>query len=326
MDGRVLIVEDDSRVLRLLNDLLAHDGYDVFTAMDGEEGLRTFAPGEIDVVVTDVKMPKMDGLEMMKAIKALDPTVEVIVLTGYGTLEMTIDVLRNGGYDFLKKPDEIPQRIRPTVQRALEKRRLGLKNQELLWALEESNAGLETRVQDKTAELADTNQKLEDTLLTLAEINQTLRESSFIDETTGLFNRQYFEQHVIEDVARSKRYRWNFALAVFEFTPVSDSDGNTPRTINDQTLGWIADIIKNHLREGDIVARYDEDRFTLMLPQATDEAVPLCERIKTLINTQTASEHFEYPISARYGVVYCPEDSRSADMLLLAMERSIEQV
>ena len=151
-----------------------------------------FPPGEIDVVVTDVKMPKMDGIEMMKAIKGLDPNVEVIVLTGYGTLEMTIDVLRNVGYDFLEKPGEIPQRIRPTVQRAFEKRQLGLGNHDLVKDLEEANAGLEKRAAAKTAELESANQQLENTLLTLAEINQTLRETSFIDETTDLFNQQYF--------------------------------------------------------------------------------------------------------------------------------------
>lgn len=325
MEGRVLLVEDDPRVLRLLEDLLVHDGYTVLTATDGEEGLRTFQSGAIDVVVTDVKMPKMDGLEMMKAVKALDKDVEVVVLTGYGTLEMTIDVLRNGGYDFLKKPDEIPQRIRPTVQRALERRYLGLKNQELVRALEEANAGLEARVKEKTAELAEANQQLENTLLTLAEINQTLRESSFIDEATALFNRQYFELHITEDVARAKRYHWNFALVIFEFVYTDQIDMEGAREIDSETLRWIADIIKRHLREGDLVARYDDHRFTLLLPQAANEVGPLCERIKGLINS-AGKDSSGGPVTARYGVVYCPEDSRSAEMLVVAMERSIEQV
>lgn len=139
------------RVLQLLNDFLVHDGYTVSTASDGEEGVRVFTTGSFDVVITDVKMPKMDGVEMMKAIKAIDPTVEIIILTGYGTMEMTIDVLRSGGYDLLRKPDEVPQRIRPTVQRAIERRRLGLRNQELLHALEEANATLEARVRGPTS-------------------------------------------------------------------------------------------------------------------------------------------------------------------------------
>ena len=221
-----------------------------------------FTPGEIDVVVTDVKMPKMAGIEMMKSIKGLDPNVEVIVLTGYGTLEMTIDVLRNGGYDFLKKPDEIPQRIRPTVQRAFENRQLGLENHDLVKALEEANAGLEKRVAAKTAELESANQQLENTLLTLAEINQTLRETSFIDETTDLFNRQYFEQHISEDVESAKRYHWDFSLVIFEFSyPGQDDSAN--QESNNRTLRWIADTIRNHHREGDLIARYDDNRFVL---------------------------------------------------------------
>lgn len=324
MEKRVLVVEDDPRVLRLLTDLLKADQYEVITATDGEAGLRTFTPGEIDVVVTDVKMPKMDGIEMMKAIKALDPNVEVIVLTGYGTLEMTIDVLRNGGYDFLKKPDEIPQRIRPTVQRAFEKRQLGLENHELVKALEEANAGLEKRVDAKTAELESANQQLENTLLTLAEINQTLREASFIDETTDLFNRQYFEQHISEDVERAKRYRWDFSLVIFEFSYPGQGDPANQET-NDKILRWIADIIKIHLREGDLIARYDDNRFVLVLPQATEEAHALCRRIESLLERQHDDDHPDHPVTARYGIAHCPQDSRSADMLLVAAERAIEQ-
>ncbi|MBT5876719.1 MAG: response regulator [Candidatus Latescibacteria bacterium] len=323
MEGRLLIVEDDPRVLGLLKDLLEHDGYTVTTATDGEEGLRTFKPGEFDVIVTDVKMPNMDGVSMMKAIRALDATVEVVVLTGFGTLEMTIDVLRAGGYDFLKKPEEIPQRIRPTVQRALEKRQLGLQNQLLMKQLEETNVGLETRVGEQTAELTDANQQLEDTLLMLAEINQTLRESSFIDEDTGLFNRQYFEQHIIEDVVRAKRYHWNFALAVFEFA-YAEPSADTPNEIDIDTLRWIADAIKSRLREGDLLARYDDDRFVLMLPQATEEATGLCDEINGLAANPPESAQIPHRIKSQYGVVNCPEDSRSAEMLLVALERSIE--
>ena len=152
MEGRVLIVENDPTVLKLATDFLQYDGHAVVTARDGEEGLQIFSSGEFDVVVTDVKMPKMDGIEMMKAMKALDPAIEVVVFTGYGTFEMTIEVIRNGGYDFLRKPDDVAQRIRPTVQRAIEKRRLGLKNQELLHALEAANKDLEARVIEKTQE------------------------------------------------------------------------------------------------------------------------------------------------------------------------------
>lgn len=152
MQGRVLIVENDPTVSRLAYDFLRYDGHEVTLANDGEEGLRVFSTGEFDVVLTDVKMPKMDGIQMMKAIKTLDPSVEVIVFTGYGTFEMTIDVIRNGGYDFLRKPDDVAQRIRPTVTRAIEKRRMALKNQELLRALEDANTDLQARVREKNQE------------------------------------------------------------------------------------------------------------------------------------------------------------------------------
>lgn len=101
---------------------------------------------------------------------------------------------------------------------------MGLENHDLVKALEEANAGLEKRVAAKTAELESANQQLENALLTLAEINQTLRETSFIDETTDLFNRQYFEQHISEDVEsanciRSMRRSWRVGVEPCSFPP-----------------------------------------------------------------------------------------------------------
>jgi signal transduction histidine kinase/DNA-binding response OmpR family regulator len=179
MQGRVLLVENDPTVSRIASDFLRHDGHTVVLAQDGEEGLQAFSSAfsseEFDVVVTDVKMPKMDGLQLMKAIKRLDPSVEVIVLTGYGTFEMTIEVIRSGGYDFLRKPDDVAQRIRPTVRRAIEKRRLALKNAELLRALEAANEILEARILEKTQETRR--------LAAQHEVTRILAEASSLSET-----------------------------------------------------------------------------------------------------------------------------------------------
>lgn len=145
MPDKILVVEDDPTLLQSIVQLLALDGYDITTAVDGEEGIKEFKKGNFDVVVTDVKMPKINGIEMMKALKAFDSSAEIIVITGFGTMSMTIEVMRLGAYDFLKKPEDLPHRLRHTVEHALEKRALSLKNQELLEVLED-------QIMDKTQE------------------------------------------------------------------------------------------------------------------------------------------------------------------------------
>lgn len=137
MVGQLLIVEDDPIIIQVARDLLGFDGHTIITANDGFEGLEMFSAGTFDVVLTDVKMPRMDGIELMRLVKAKDPSVEVIVFTGYGTMELAVDVMRNGGYDFLLKPDDMTRRLRSVVVRALEKRQLNLRNQELLGSLQE---------------------------------------------------------------------------------------------------------------------------------------------------------------------------------------------
>ena len=137
MVGQLLVVEDDPIIIQVARDLLGFDGHTIITAADGIEGLELFSAGAFDLVLTDVKMPRMDGIELMRLIKAKDPSVEVIVFTGYGTMELAIEVMRNGGYDFLLKPDDMTRRLRSVVVRALEKRQLNLRNQELLGSLQE---------------------------------------------------------------------------------------------------------------------------------------------------------------------------------------------
>ncbi|MBM3263574.1 MAG: response regulator [candidate division Zixibacteria bacterium] len=100
------------------------------------EGLELFSAATFDLVLTDVKMPRMDGIELMELIKAKDPTVEVIVFTGFGSMELAIEVMRLGGYDFLLKPDDLTRRMRSVVVKALEKRQLTQRNQELILSLQ----------------------------------------------------------------------------------------------------------------------------------------------------------------------------------------------
>jgi DNA-binding NtrC family response regulator len=107
MTGQIMIVENDPMIVQLSRDLLRFDGHTGISAKDGMEGLQPFSARQFDVVFTDVKMPKMDGIELLKAIKSKDPTVEVNVITGCSSVELAIDVIRYGGYDFLQKPDDV---------------------------------------------------------------------------------------------------------------------------------------------------------------------------------------------------------------------------
>jgi PAS domain S-box-containing protein len=100
----ILIVDDEQAIVRLLSMSLKSDGYETLTACSGEEGLEVFRTKSPDIVVTDIKMPGMDGLELLKKIKELDSDKEVIIVTGHGDIDSTITALQYGASDFINKP------------------------------------------------------------------------------------------------------------------------------------------------------------------------------------------------------------------------------
>ncbi len=102
--NKILIVDDEEIIVKLLSMSLRSDGYEIVTAYSGEQGLEVFKAESPDIVVTDIKMPGMDGLELLKNIKKIDSEKEVIIVTGHGDIDSTITALQYGASDFINKP------------------------------------------------------------------------------------------------------------------------------------------------------------------------------------------------------------------------------
>jgi len=106
---KVMLVDDEERFLSTTKKLIARKGHDVETATSGSEALEKLATQSVHVVILDVKMPGMDGIETLKAIKRRFPLVEVIMLTGHATVESAVDGLKAGATDYLMKPTDIEE-------------------------------------------------------------------------------------------------------------------------------------------------------------------------------------------------------------------------
>ncbi len=143
--NKILIVDDEEIIVRLLSMSLRSDGYETVTAYSGEEGLAVFQSENPDIVVTDIKMPGMDGLELLKKIKELDPEKEVIIVTGHGDIDSTIIALQYGASDFINKPvrDE-------ALAIALERAKTKIEIRE---KLKEYTENLEIKVAEATEEI-----------------------------------------------------------------------------------------------------------------------------------------------------------------------------
>lgn len=119
---KMMLVDDEERFLSTTKKLLARKGYDIETAASGSEALEKLASQNIHVVILDVKMPGMDGIETLKALKRRFPLVEVIMLTGHATVESAVDGLKSGATDYLMKPTDIDDLVQK-AEDAFEKRK-----------------------------------------------------------------------------------------------------------------------------------------------------------------------------------------------------------
>ncbi|MBI5570200.1 MAG: response regulator [Desulfomonile tiedjei] len=121
--GSLLVIDDDEATLGLLTDLLEMNGFQAQPARGGREGLDLFETGRFDLVITDIRMPQVDGLEVLRKVSEIDETVPVILVTGYGDLENALRALRIGAYDFLLKPIN-PEILLNTAKKGLDHGRL----------------------------------------------------------------------------------------------------------------------------------------------------------------------------------------------------------
>jgi DNA-binding NtrC family response regulator len=138
MKFTVLVVDDERNIREGLAEALALEGHGVITAADGEEALAALGREEVDLVLTDLRMPKVGGGDLLKRVAAEWPTVPVIILTGHGTIETAVQAMRDGAYDFLTKPVDL-ERLGLLVKRALATRELSLQYHELREEVERKN-------------------------------------------------------------------------------------------------------------------------------------------------------------------------------------------
>jgi two-component system response regulator HydG len=133
---RVLVVDDDQAIREALSRTLEKLGYEVVLAEDGQVGLDRLRAGAIHIALVDLQMPKLGGQELLKAARVIAPDVEVIVITGHGTVEDAVEAMKDGAYDFITKPFKRVQ-LERTIRRAAEKQALALQNRRLQDRLDE---------------------------------------------------------------------------------------------------------------------------------------------------------------------------------------------
>jgi DNA-binding NtrC family response regulator len=231
----VLVVDDEPIARKNLSHVLSRQGCQVTQAADGRQALAELAKSEFDLVVTDLMMEGVDGLEVLKRARELWPDTEVLMVTGYPTVETAVEAMRRGAYDYLAKPYQIEE-ARLLVQKALEKRRLRLEVRELRERMRERSEPLPIigdsppvrRLKQDIAQVAPTDS----TVLVLGEtgtgkelVARTLHllsrraEARFLAINCGAFNEDLLENELFGHEAGAFSGASRLKKGLFESAP-----------------------------------------------------------------------------------------------------------
>src|SRR4028119_1459098 len=118
--SNILIIDDEKAIRKTLDEILSYEGYKIEEASDGEEGLKKFKEKVYDVVLCDIKMPKIDGLEFLEKSRETNADVPIIMISGHGTIETAVEAVKKGAFDYISKPPDL-NRLLITIRNAIDK-------------------------------------------------------------------------------------------------------------------------------------------------------------------------------------------------------------
>jgi diguanylate cyclase (GGDEF)-like protein len=303
-DIRILIVDDEPTVRNVLSQVLEDDGFETTEAANGEEALACLKKEPFSLVITDIMMPGMTGIELLVKIKQLYPDTQVIIITSYASLDTALTALRQGAYDYLFKPFEDLSLISAATARAIEKVRLISENQKLL------------------EELKGKNEELK-------KANRILKEFVSRDGLTGLFNHRHFQDLLSHEVARSTRYERIFSMLFIDldyFKQYNDTHGHLD---GDDLLRAMAICLKRYLRKSDILARYGGEEFTIILPSTSKkDAQVAAEKIRRFVEEYPFQGQETQPsgnVTISIGVSTFPDDGSDAPSIVNQADKAMYQ-
>ncbi|MBI4301145.1 MAG: diguanylate cyclase [Chloroflexi bacterium] len=280
---RLIIVDDDDDMCETLTDIFLSQGYEVSSSRTGEEALTLCQERTFDVALVDIKLPDMEGTELLSALKVLHPHLEVVLMTGHASLESAVTAVRHDAFAYVTKPFEVHEVI-ITVDEAVE------------------------RQQARVREIED---------------REHYRSLSIIDGLTELCNYRCFYEHLGLEVERAKRYSHTLTLLmvdVDDFKGYNDSYGHQA---GDEALKYIAHTLRQRCRGVDVVARYGGEEFAILLVEtAKGDAAVVAERLRQTV-AEGRPERGRRQLTVSIGVATLPEDAQEGEELVARADEAL---
>ena len=292
---RILVADDEPTIRSVIAQVLRLDGHDATEAGSAEEALDAFRARPFPIVISDINMPGMSGLDLLREIKAMDPESLVVIMTSQASLEVATAALRGGAYDFLVKPFDDLIMISALVERASEKLVLQARNRLL-------------------------SNQLELYARELERLNASLKNMADCDWLTGLPNRRRLHSAVDGEISRAIRHERQFSLVLLDVDHFKSYNDQNGHLAGDDVLRDIARLLMSEGRTEHLCARYGGEEFVVLMPETDRTAARhAAERIRRKVAEHPFDHRETQPggaVTVSLGVACFPDDAVDGDALL----------
>lgn len=272
----ILIVDDDPQSLKISRAALEHEGYSVKTAQSGETALEEIQKFQPHLILLDVSMPGLNGIETLRRIRDIERYTSVIFISGKSNPEDVISGLDAGANDYIRKPydvNELLSRVRTQLR------------------------------------IKDLNDKLK-------AANDRLKELVDIDDLTGLFNMRSLYKKLDFEIERARRYERSIAVVMMDLDHFKQVNDSNDHLFGSYVLAQVGKIIRENMRKVDFAARYGGDEYLIVLSEINDEGAKVfCERLcERIAETVFEKDDFKVNLTASLGFAVASPSQQDKDI------------
>ena len=292
---KILIADDEEVIRNMLKEHLTDEGFSVVAVPSGEAALEVFREDPNHLVITDIRMGGMSGVQLLEEVKKLDEHALVIIITSHASLDNAVATLKAGAFDYIFKPFQDLETVTEVVNRGMHKIALLHENRGLMEDLEQNNLRME-------------------------QSNQELKELVIRDGLTGLFNHRHFKEVLEREVARAARYERSLCLIMVDVDHFKNYNDTHGHPVGDEVLKTLADIISGRLRAVDLPARYGGEEFVILLPETERPGGNIAaEDIRAQVENFPFKGRESQPlekVTISLGLAEFPDDADESSLLL----------